>query len=337
MACSSSHAIAGRVQGNVASMSEEAEGEGAVAAGESGAEPDLSAGTHIGAALRAIRESRGLTIPDIAALTRIRPAYVEAIEAQNLKDLPSRPFTIGYIRAYAQALGFPGDAAIARFKADDPDRNDALRPPVGVRRMADPRLRLMTLAGLLILSAIFAWNLVRRGTLHDETRRPAAVVAAAAPAAAPPGPMVLGAPLPAPVESNAPPPYLTPGLEAQLSAALPEGLAATEDPTLLDLGDTFVARGAVHGAPAAAGRLVLQARRPTTLIVWGPDGAAWFARPLSAGEAYRAPAGARITFETVEAGVLAVFVDNRASGVLPAGRTPAGAIALPAAPPPTAG
>jgi len=313
-------------------MSEEGEGEGLEPAAPYAAAPDLQAGEHVGAALRAIRTARGLSVEDIAALTRIRPAYVEAIEAQNLKDLPSRPFTIGYIRAYAQALGFPGDAAIARFKADDPDRNDALRPPVGVRRMADPRLRLMTLAGLVILSAIIAWNLVRRGTLHDESRRPTALVAVVPPAAPPAGPMTLGAPLPAPVESNAPPPYLTPGLEAQLSAALPEGLVATEDPTLLDMGETFVARGTVHGAPAGAGRLVVQARRPTTLIVWGPEGSAWFARQLAAGEAYRAPSGARITFETVEAGVMAVFVDDRARGVLPAGRTPAGAIALPAPP-----
>lgn len=300
--------------------------------------PDLQAGEHIGAALKAIRVARGLSVEDIAAQTRIRPAYVEAIEAQALKALPSRPFTIGYIRAYAQALGFPGDAAIARFKADDPDRNDALRPPVGVRRMADPRLTLLTLAGLVILSAIFAWNLIRRGTLEGEGRRPASVLAAAPPAASPAGPMTLGSPLPAPVESNAPPPYLTPGLEAQLWAALPEGLTATEDPTLLDMGETFVARGTVHGAQAGAGRLVVQARRPTTLIVWGPDGAAWFARQLAAGEAYRAATGARITFETVEAGVMAVFVDDRSRGVLPAGRTPAGSIAIPAPPaPPPAG
>lgn len=299
----------------VAAMAEEGER----AAGSASPAPDLQVGEHVGAALRAVREARGLSVADIAALTRIRPAYVEAIEALRLQDLPSRPFTIGYIRAYAQALGFPGDAAIARFKADDPDRNDALRPPVGVRRMADPRLRLMIFGGLVILSAIFAWNLVRRGALNEEGRRPAAVVAVAPGQAAPGGAMVLGAPLPAPVESNAPPPYLTPGLEAELSAALPSGLTASEDPTLLDLGETFAPRAAVHGA---TGRVILQARRPTTLIVWGPDRSAWFARQLAAGEAYRTDPVPGLSFETVEAGVIAVYLDGRARGVLPAGRTP---------------
>lgn len=309
-------------------MADQGAGEGEAAAASG---PDLQSGAHVGAALRAIRESRGLSIEAISALTRIRPAYVEAIEALRLKDLPSRPFTIGYIRAYTQALGLPEDEAIARFKADDPDRNDALRPPIGVRRMADPRLRLMILAGLLILSAIIVWNLVRRGALEEESRRPSPPVAVAAPLASPAGPMSLGTPLPAPVESNAPPPYLTPGLESELSAALPEGLRSTEDPTLLDLGATFTPRGVVHG-PTGAGRLVLQARRPTTLIVWGPDRSAWFARPLAAGEAYRIDPVRGLAFETVEPGVIAVFLDGRTRGTLPAGLTPASVISTSPAP-----
>jgi transcriptional regulator with XRE-family HTH domain len=309
----------------VAVMAEEGERD----AGTAAPAPDLQSGEHIGEALRAVREARGLGIADIVARTRIRPAYVEAIEALRLKDLPSRPFTIGYIRAYAQALGFPGDAAIARFKADDPDRNDALRPPVGVRRMADPRLRLMFLAGLLILSAILAWNVIRRGTLNEEGRKPAAPVAAAPAPAAPAGAMTLGAPLPAPVESNAPPHYLTPGLEEVLSAALPPGMTASEDPTLLDLGETFTPRAAVHGA---VGRVVLQARRPTTLIVWGPDRSAWFARQLAAGEAYRTDPVPGLSFETVEAGVIAVYLDGQSRGVLPAGLTPGSVLTRP---PPT--
>lgn len=309
-------------------MADQGAGEGETAAASG---PDLQGGAHVGAALRAIRETRGLSVEAISTVTRIRPAYVEAIEDLRLKDLPSRPFTIGYIRAYAQALGLPGDEAIARFKADDPDRNDALRPPVGVRRMADPRLRLMILAGLLILSAIIVWNLVRRGALDEESRRPAPLVMPAAPAPAPAGPMSLGTPLPAPVESNAPPPYLTPGLESELSAALPEALRSTEDPTLLDLGLTFTPRGIVHG-PAGTGRLVLQARRPTTLIVWGPDRAAWFARPLAAGEAYRVDPVRGLAFETVEAGVIAVFLDGRTRGTLPAGLTPASVLSTPPAP-----
>ena len=281
----------------------------------------LSGGEHVGAALRAVREARGLAVEDVAALTRIRPAYVQALESLRLRDLPSRPFVIGYVRAYAQALGLSGDAAVGRFKADDPDTNDALGPPGGIGRFSQRRLRPLILAGLLILSAIIVWNLIRRVTLQGEDRPRAPLVTAAPIAATPKGPMTLGSPLPAPVESNAPPAYLTPGLESELSAGLPEGAISEEDPTLLDLGETFSPRGAIYG-PDASGRLVLQARRPTTLIVWGPGRTAWFARPLATGEAYRVEPFRGLSFETVEGGVIAVYFEGRARGALPAGLTP---------------
>jgi hypothetical protein len=94
------------------------------------------------------------------------------------------------------------------------------------------------------------------------------------------------------------------------------------------MGETFVPKGEIYGAPAGSGRIVVQARRPTTLIVWGPDGAAWFARKVAAGDAYRAPSGTNLVFETVEAGVMAVFVEGQARGVLPSGRTPTSALAI---------
>jgi len=65
--------------------------------------------TDIGAALKAAREARGLSLRDVAEATRIRQSYVEALEAMRLEELPSRPFTIGYVRAYAGLLGLDGE------------------------------------------------------------------------------------------------------------------------------------------------------------------------------------------------------------------------------------
>ncbi|HMP62440.1 MAG TPA: helix-turn-helix domain-containing protein, partial [Phenylobacterium sp.] len=67
--------------------------------------PTLESGPNIGAALKAAREFRGLSLQDVADSTCIRRAYLAAIEEMRLDDLPSRPFTVGYIRAYAKALG----------------------------------------------------------------------------------------------------------------------------------------------------------------------------------------------------------------------------------------
>src|SRR6516165_5361599 len=75
------------------------------------ANPTLQSEADIGAALRAIRERRGLSLDEVAEATRVRRAYLADIEAMRLERLPSRPFTTGYIRAYAEALGLDGEAA----------------------------------------------------------------------------------------------------------------------------------------------------------------------------------------------------------------------------------
>ena len=82
--------------------------------------PGLEAGPDIGVALKTAREFRGLSLQDVADQTRIRRAYLAALEEMRLDELPSRPFTIGYVRAYATALGLDGEAAVARLGAAQP-------------------------------------------------------------------------------------------------------------------------------------------------------------------------------------------------------------------------
>ena len=82
-------------------------------------QPSVDDGVDIGSALRAAREFRGLNLQDVADATRIRQSYIEALEDLRLDELPSRPFTIGYVKSYAKLLGLDGDAAVARFKLED--------------------------------------------------------------------------------------------------------------------------------------------------------------------------------------------------------------------------
>ncbi|WP_411288310.1 helix-turn-helix domain-containing protein, partial [Phenylobacterium sp.] len=163
------------------------------------AAPSLNTGASIGDALRAVREHQGLTVEDVAETTRVRRAYLCAIEDMRLETLPSRPFTIGYVRAYAQALGLDGDAAVARFKADEPVLDEPLREPVGVRDERDPRMVAFVVAAIIIVIAIVVWNVAQRamtaGAPPASTAPEAAVGKALA--EAPDGQVSLGAPLPA--------------------------------------------------------------------------------------------------------------------------------------------
>lgn len=293
---------------------------------------NLQSGGDIGSALKALREQQKLSLEQLADMTRVRRAYLADIEAMRLDRLPSRPFTIGYIRAYAEALGLDGEAAVERFKSEEPILDEPLRAPVGVVQGGDPRVAAMVVGVVVILVAIVLWNIAQRALLAGAPPPPTASTQATAKALAVPSPPVvpLGAPLPAPVESTTPPPYETPGMPiinpdgtvttpktvpGAKSGLTPE--APTIDPSTLS--PVFVATGQIYGAPKdQPSAVTLQALKPASLIVRGQDGQIYFARQFAAGDAFRVPQVAGLTADVSEPASFQVFVGGQSRGVLPA-------------------
>jgi cytoskeleton protein RodZ len=74
----------------------------------------------LGTYLSHLREERGLSIEELARVTRVAPRYLEALERDDFTELPAPVFTKGYIRAYCQALDVPGDEALARYSETAP-------------------------------------------------------------------------------------------------------------------------------------------------------------------------------------------------------------------------
>ncbi|PKN93304.1 MAG: hypothetical protein CVU44_10455 [Chloroflexi bacterium HGW-Chloroflexi-6] len=58
-----------------------------------------------GKKLRAAREARKLSIPQVVQATRIRSYYIEAMESDDLSSMPSAVQARGFLRAYAEFLG----------------------------------------------------------------------------------------------------------------------------------------------------------------------------------------------------------------------------------------
>lgn len=288
--------------------------------------PDIHSGGDVGQALRAMREARGLTLDQLSEATRVRASFLAAVEEMQLDQLPSRPFVIGYIRAYAQALGADPDAAAERFKAEEPVLDEPLPEPVGVRDERDPRLAAIIAGAVVIIAAIVAWNVVQRIMTETAPAPPTAseTVAEKALANTTAGPVSLGAPLPAPVESTTPPPYLTPGLDKAVNAeGQPLAPAQAPQPTPeLNLAGTFTPKGTIYGAPAAQSSVILQALKPAFLVIKGGDGSVYFARQLAEGEAYRAPNIAGLTIDVSEPEAFQVFSGGQSRGVLPQPLTP---------------
>ena len=298
-------------------------------------------GADIGEALQVAREFRGLTLQDVADATRIRLSYVEALEAMRLDDLPSRPFTIGYVKSYARLLGLDGEAAVARFKLDAPEDNEPLRAPVGVRRESDPRLGLLLAGGLLVVVAIVLWNVAQRAIATEAPPPLAAATAPRAPTIASGGAVSLGAPVPAPAESTVPEPYKTPGLDdaaanggsadAVTAASKARAVEAAANGPVIDaaqtaaLGSPFKSKAAVLGAsPADGSGVILQARKGASLVVRGADGSVFFARQLAPGEAYRAPRTGGLTADVSDPSAFNVYVGGVLTGRLQSAQTSLG-------------
>jgi transcriptional regulator with XRE-family HTH domain len=257
----------------------------------------LDTSVDVGAALRAARQSLGLTLGDIAETTRVRERHLAAIESGLVDQLPSRPFSIGYVRAYATALGADADATAARYRAEFPSPDDELHTPVGVRhnRTGGGRNRLVIGLVAVAVAAVVGWNVTRHVTLHPKARPPAVPAPRAQALArvnsAQNGPFNVDAPLPAPPEATAPAPYITPVVGADPAANSIAATPADAAPT------AFVAQGTIYGASAGASALIIQAKKSISLEVRGPGGVVYFARQLAAGEAYRVPAAPNLTAE----------------------------------------
>ena len=280
----------------------------------------LEAGATIGQALRALREARNLSLGDIAQTTCVRRAYLQALEDMNIDQLPSRPFAVGYVKAYAEVLGVSGDLAVRQFKKDAPTPDEALKAPVGVRKERDPRLSWVAGGCLVVVTAVVIWNLAQHAVAHDGKPTPPVAVTNAPPPAllAAKGPVALGAAQPAPADSDVPQPYVTPGMAKAVGG--PGAVVAPDAPPA----KVFMnPHAAVYGAPANGSVVTLRAMRAASLVVKGADGSIYFARQLAPGEAFRAPANVPgLTVDAPNPQAFDVIVGGQSHGPLLTAQTP---------------
>lgn len=117
----------------------------------------------VGSTLRRARTARGVSIPEASRDTRIRPEFLQALEAEEFDRLLGEVHARGCLRSYATYLGLQGDELVGRYARQAPQAAPApavapppVRPAVGGRRRRDnTRLFVMLAALLLILAAAF--------------------------------------------------------------------------------------------------------------------------------------------------------------------------------------
>ncbi len=117
----------------------------------------------IGEFFKQVRETKGLTIDDVASKTRIRNDFVQALEEGNFAKLPDQVFARGFVRSYARSLGLDEDDAIQRFTQSSGPYYDKQgeRERLKVRQAEEDRKRkanrkaVAIAIGIAILTLIF--------------------------------------------------------------------------------------------------------------------------------------------------------------------------------------
>ena len=128
-----------------------------------------------GAELRTARERLGWALPDVASMLRIRPSYLEALEAGRLAHLPEKVYAIGFLRSYASTLGLDAEEMVRRFQAEAGTnaKHPELTFPVPVAERGLPAGGFILLGLILAGLAYTGWyRLSGEGKLPAETVTP---------------------------------------------------------------------------------------------------------------------------------------------------------------------
>lgn len=82
----------------------------------------------VGNLLKKAREHEQKTIPEIAQVTRIRPEYLEKIEANDFSGFTTSAHVKGFIRSYASYLGLDAEGIVALFRRQIGEETPPLKP-----------------------------------------------------------------------------------------------------------------------------------------------------------------------------------------------------------------
>ncbi len=213
----------------------------------------------IGDRLRHARESRGMSLDEVATQTRIPIRHLQHIEREEWDALPATTYCVGFAKAYANAVGLNGPE-MARELRERLGGTRTRAPAPEYYEPADPARvppRSTLLIAVIVLAVFVVGYLIWRSTLDEEPITPGvemAVPETAAPQAQPT-------------------PAQTQPVQPQAVAGQPVTLVATEEVWLrVSDGGTSLYQGILQAGqrfpiPPTAQQPVLRTARPQVLRI----------------------------------------------------------------------
>lgn len=118
----------------------------------------------IGAALREARQARGEDLYAVAEILRIKPSYLFALEEGDLSMTPGRAYALGFLRTYADHLGFDGAEVVRLVKETFDGAPPA--PELVVPRAANEDRRphgVLVAASIILVGVLYgSWHMLWR-------------------------------------------------------------------------------------------------------------------------------------------------------------------------------
>ena len=120
----------------------------------SSATPQVS----LGAMLREARERLNFSVADVAVQIKFSPRQIEALEADDFKNLPETAFLRGFVRSYAKILNLDAQPLLAALPKEDVATAELVPPSVDVPYPVDNASQIQTLIllGAALLLAVVA-------------------------------------------------------------------------------------------------------------------------------------------------------------------------------------
>src|SRR2546422_6950397 len=140
----------------------------------------------LGSSLRETRVRRGVELAQVAAETRIRSRYLQALEDERFELLPGEAYAKGFLRTYADFLGLEGERFVDEYNSRFPASEE---PPTvklaRAKRRRSPLASRFVAIPFAVLLALIGWRLAGSGGGDHPVAAPrstSSTVAGAAPA-----------------------------------------------------------------------------------------------------------------------------------------------------------
>jgi cytoskeleton protein RodZ len=269
-----------------------------------------------GADLRAARESLGWTLSDVARKLRIRPYFLEALEAGQLTRIPGNVYARGFLRNYATALGLDAEDTARRYWAEAGGMAKHAELVFRVPRSErDMRASALIWLGMILIGGVF----IGRYCLSDESGGPTRTVMPIPPPLAsiaePALPerservAVLDEPSQAnPAQVNAP--QTSPGSVAAPATAIGRPVLVSAQRPDPGPRSASVATETGDGANPDGPRIVLRFTEDTWILVREPGARPLLSKVMKAGETFAVPDLPNMILTTGNAAGVEVVIDG---------------------------